>query len=200
MVIDCSLWRALVTALVAVCLAGPVFAAPVKDGVFDRVGVLDARRPDGLASLVTSARTPSGTWRFVRLPSVSATRIECCVEAGGPTESSVLQLSGDEVAPTVAQGAIFEPVLKQGFIGLAVRGDLRIRVVSAHRLVLSWPNRERRLQVDHCLSAEGMHVWLRRGDRRLAGRPLHYYFPLGVDVTPNCSSSMLADGAGGSRR
>lgn len=199
--IDCRKCWAFVAALLVVNAAGAASGLPVKDAVLDRVGLIDARRPDGVASLVTSAGAPSGKWRFLRLSASSATPIECCMEAGGTAESSALQLSGDDVVATVAQAATFEPALKQGFIGLAVRGDFRVRVVSAHRVMLSWPNQARRLRVDHCLSAEGLHVLLRSGrDGKFVDSPVHYYVPLGMDVTPDCAPSLLTDRAVGSHR
>lgn len=189
---------AFVTVLLVLSGAGAAFGLPVKDTVLDRVGLIDARRPEGVASLVTSARAPSGKWRFLRLSVSAAMPVECCIEAGGTAASSVLQLSGDEVVATVAQAATFEPALKQGFIGLAVRGDIRVRVVSAHRVVLSWPNQARRLRVDHCLSAEGLHVLLRGGRHgRFPGPTLHYYVPLGMDVTADCTPVLLAEGSVG---
>lgn len=184
----------------AVAGGGVAFSTPVKDSVLDRIGLIDARHPDGAASLVTPAQAPSGTWRFLRLQTSLPTPIECCMQAGDEAESSVLQLSGEEIVETVAHAATFHPALKQGFIGLAVRGDARVRVVSANRVMLSWPNQARRMQVDHCLSEEGLHVLLRSGrGGKLTEPPLHFYVPLEAAVTPNCTPALLNEKVVGSR-
>ena len=161
-------------------------AQPVPKEPLARVGLIDAKLPSA-AAVIAEPPIASGGLRFYRLSSPIFRGIECCVNIGeGAAQSSVLRYQGTDTSAVTAQAATFDQPLDEGFVGLVLAGpDVRVRRVNTHKVSVSWKRHRGKVDVEHCLSQEGLHVRLSH-----AGRRVHYYLPLGAAVEPNCPASM----------
>jgi hypothetical protein len=162
-------------------------AQPVPKEPLARVTLIDAKSPSA-AAVIAEQPIASGTLRFYRLSSPISRGVECCVNLGeGAAQSSVLRYEGTDTLAVAAQAATFDKPLDEGFVGLALAGtDVRVRRINTHKVSVSWKRHRGKVDVEHCLSREGVHVRLSH-----AGDRVHYYLPLGATVEPNCPASMV---------
>jgi hypothetical protein len=173
--------------LVACATAFVAQAQPLPKEPLARVSLIDAKLPSA-AAVIAEQPITSGGLRFYRLSSPIFRGIECCVTIGeGAAQSSVLRYQGTDTSAVAAQTATFDQPLDEGFAGLVLAGpDVRVRRINTHKVSVSWKRHRGKVNVEHCLSQEGLHVRLSH-----AGRRVHYYLPLGAAVVPNCPASMV---------
>ncbi len=164
-----------------------------------RVGVVDARMPDA-AHIALDEATGSGTppgdgaplpeLHFLRLSPPPGKAAECCIRPLAPIppqQAGILRYDGEDAQPASESEARFTKAPGDGFVGLALDGKPSVKRISSHRLLLRWPDSKAPLRVDHCLSAEGLHVKISESTGAGRWKPAgHYYIPLGADVQANC--------------
>jgi hypothetical protein len=162
-------------------------AQPVPKEPLARVRLIDAQLPSA-AVVVGERPLVINKQRFYRLSSPVRRGVECCVNISEvDAQTAVLRYQVTEPSAATALVATFDMPLDEGFVGLALSGpDVRVRRINAHKVSVSWKRHQGRVDVEHCLSQEGLHVRLRH-----AGHRVHYYLPLGVTVEPNCPASMV---------
>jgi hypothetical protein len=173
--------------LLVACVVGSVaHAQPVPKEPLARVGLIDAKLP-GAVAVIAEQPMSRRALRFYRLSSPIFRGVECCVNIGeGAAESSVLRYQGTDTSAVTAQAATLDAPLEEGFLGLALAGpDVRVRRINSHKISVNWKRHRGTVDVEHCLSQEGLHVRLSHGGRRV-----HYYLPLGTAVEANCPASM----------
>ncbi|SDO94860.1 hypothetical protein SAMN04489708_105107 [Paracidovorax cattleyae] len=197
-----ALRRAVRPALLC-CIAlawGVAHAAPYPTkSLAARVAILDARSP-ATARLATMDATdpsvlpgdgaPLPQLRFLRLSPATASSKECCVQPLAPVDprdASTLRYEGEDAQPAAEREVRFTHAPREGFVGLAVEGDAVVTRMPSHRILLRWPDRKASLRVDHCLSAEGLHLKISEGTGAGPWKPAaHYYLPLAADARPDC--------------
>lgn len=176
--------------LVACAAAFAAHAQAVPKEPLARVSLIDAKLPSAAAVIAEQpiGSGGSGTLRFYRLSSPVFRGVECCVNIGeGAAPSSVLRYQGTDTSAVAAQAATFDKSLDEGFVGLVLAGpDVKVRRINTHKVSVSWKHHRGKVDVEHCLSQEGLHVRLSH-----VGRRVHYYLPLGAAVEPNCPASMV---------
>lgn len=164
-----------------------------------RVAVLDARSP-AMARLATmdapDPAVPPGDGaplpelRFLRLSPATGSSTDCCVQPLAPVDpqdASTLRYEGESPQPAAEREARFTHAPREGFVGLAVEGRPAVTRMPGRRVLLQWPDRKGSLRVDHCLSAEGLHLKISEGNGAGRWKPAaHYYLPLATDVQPDC--------------
>lgn len=155
-----------------------------------RVGVVDASSPGSArVALASGDAAPGGELHYLPLyPAAKAP--ECCVrpQAAVPARDvSILRFDGDDSQLAAEHAAQFTQAPDEPFTGLAVQGKAMVTRASDQRLFLQWPDRKVSVRVDHCVSAEGVHV--RIADSAGPGRwqpAAYYYLPLSKPATPDC--------------
>jgi hypothetical protein len=192
---------------VLLCFAAHQAVAACADTALKKsvwsVGLIDARRPDSVIWLPAfeGAFKPSGRMAFFRLSEPKAKRVECCLNVDATTEiTTALRDVGNTKALQPAQGfrSRLTPGTRAGFIGLALPVGSQVRRLSPQKLVIkrSTPNEKylTSLEVKHCLSAEGLHVWLEEVTRSTKHHlaPIHYYQPLDYGVQADCPAAWVS--------
>ncbi len=162
-------------------------AQPLPKELLARVRLIDAKLPNA-AVVVGEKPVGSSKLRFYRLSSPVSPGVECCVNIGEvDAQTAVLRYQATGPSAATALAATFDRPLDEGFVGLALVGpDVRVRRVNANKVSVSWKRRQGKVDVEHCLSKEGLHVRLSH-----AGHRVHYYLPLEMAVEPNCPASMV---------
>lgn len=177
---------------------GEAVAAPATP-LAARVAILDARSP-AIARLATmdapDPAVPPGDGaplpqlRFLRLSPPTGSSTDCCVQPLAPVDpqdASILRYEGESPQPAAEREARFTHAPREGFIGLALEGRPAVARMPGRRILLRWPDRKGSLRVDHCLSAEGLHLKISEGNGAGRWKPAaHYYLPLATDVQPDC--------------
>ncbi len=166
--------------------------APAHAGALlsSRVGVVDASSPGSArVALASGDAAPGGELHYLPLyPAAKAP--ECCVrpQAAVPARDvSILRFDGDDSQLAAEHAAQFTQAPDGPFTGLAVQGKAMVTRASDQRLFLQWPDRKVSVRVDHCVSAEGVHV--RIADSAGPGRwqpAAYYYLPLSKPAAPDC--------------
>ncbi|WP_415266242.1 hypothetical protein [Acidovorax sacchari] len=164
-----------------------------------RVAVLDARSPATARLATMDAADPTvppgdgaplPELRFLRLSPATESSTECCVQPLAPVdpqEASTLRYEGESPQPAAEREARFTPAPREGFVGLALEGRPAVTRMPGRRILLQWPDRKASLRVEHCLSAEGLHLKISEGTGAGRWKPAaHYYLPLATDVQPDC--------------
>jgi hypothetical protein len=94
------------------------------------------------------------------------------------------------------------PKAEFGFVGLVFASgtQAKIKRLNSRELILQRSTRSGHLPplyVRHCLSQEGLHVWLAgaRYSNPYGSQSTHYYLPLGADVQADCPAAWFLNKA-----
>lgn len=187
-------------------------AASATPSASDWFALADLRHPDGRATLLVAegdAAPPARDLRYLRLSGSGAARIECCLrplagqtghtgqadktaapsaEGMAAAEQLAADGSGSALRPYPAR---VRPAPREGAIALALGSrSASVKRLSPQQLIVRWPHKLQTLRITHCLSTEGLHVWLAH-----AAEPVrHLYLHLGMEVAANCPAELLAAG------
>ncbi len=163
------------------------------------VGLVDAREPDSLAVVgLSAAPEKNQKMTFFRLTGSQAKKIECCLNTQRHAVPTTVLRYVDSQNTMTEQGLRSRLTLKTeaGFVGLAFAPGTRAKIkrLNSRELMLQRSTRRGHLAplyVKHCLSREGLHIWLlgARYSNQPISRSVHYYLHLGEDVQANCPAS-----------
>lgn len=193
-----ALAMAVAMALAAACLGAQAAAPPMP-----WVGLVDQRRADQPAQLfsVPGSRRPASVAYLQLSPATTPPRIRCCLQPAGPARAadeavaSLIAAAG-EAATLQQQPARLATRRREPAVLLAFDGrGARIESPAPQTLLVRWPGRAQQLQVQQCVSQEGLHVRvsIRAEPGSAPAAPVrHFYLPLGMDVDPDCPREMLA--------
>ncbi|MDA8521773.1 hypothetical protein [Acidovorax sp. NCPPB 4044] len=156
-----------------------------------RIGVVDASAPGAALVALASADQPVPAEGLHYLPlSPAAKAADCCVRpqsAVPARDVAILRFDGDDAQLAAEHSAQFTRAPDGAFMGLTLQGKATVTRATEQRLFLQWPDRKVSVRVDHCFSAEGMHV--RVADSAGPGKwqpAAYYYLPLKASVQPDC--------------
>jgi hypothetical protein len=189
------LWTALALVLATTATAANGGAADFPHWL----GLADLRRPSAAARvypLQAQGPTPARL-RYVPLAPPTAAQIACCLRPGrsaaaGEDLSPPVELIADgEDRPLLGRALTRRPRNTGGpMIALALAGPVpKVEAVSPQRLRLTWPGRAGAWRIEHCASAEGMHLRVQPEDG--SAPPRAFYLPLGMEVEADCPADML---------
>jgi hypothetical protein len=171
------------------CLALSATAAPRGLTPLARVGVVDARAPGAEVTMVADARLQGKSLKFFRLPGLLRQQAECCIRSnrGADKATQILRYEGEDTTPALGWAGTLTTASDDGFLGLVLLGDgVHVRRINTQRFVISWSKQAGRLEVEQCLSSEGLHLRLKETSH--PRQSVHYYVALGMAVEPTCAA------------
>lgn len=180
--------------------AGASAAAPAATAT-PWFALADLRQPRQAALLYAPrGPAPRTALSFIPLaPAEGKPQVACCVQVRGKakpdTDSGAALLQADSEAPPLQrQAARLSKPVSGPVLALAIDGRRPVvDSTAAHTLLIHWPGRAEQLRVQHCVSAEGLH--LRVTPVAAQGGPAapvqHFYLPLGMEVEADCPADMM---------
>jgi hypothetical protein len=190
----------------SLAVAAQIAVASPKQISKRSIGLIDARDPGAVTVALNVNGQPekSQSMSFLRLSDPKSNQVECCVTVQTESvPSTILRNTGLKRTQNIMliQGlrSTLTSKTKTGFVGVVLPPGIRVKVerLTAQKLVIQRPTQSGRLSmlfnVKHCLSQEGLHVWLQNAalSTKRKPQPAHYYLPLGMDTKPNCPTAWL---------